>query len=103
MNPGRRGDRRQAVRLEVVELARDLQAAHVPVGRVGVTGRLARATQHHHVEARVVRDQHVGSGEGDEIVELLAPGLRADDVFRPEAVDARVQLEEPVMARRAAG
>ena len=69
-------DEGQAVGLELVDLARHLQAARVAVGRAVVAGRFARALEHGHVEARVVRHEHVVAGERREVVELLAPALR---------------------------
>ena len=94
------GDRRKAIRLQVVELSGHLEAADVAIRRVEVARRLACTAQHHHVEAGVVGYEHVLAHEGREVSELLAPRLRALDVLRTQSVDARVQLEEPVVARR---
>ena len=90
-------DERKAVGLELVDPSRHLQTAGVAIRRVLVAGRLACALDDRHIEAGVVRHEDVAPDEGREVAELGAPAQGADDVFFTDAVDARVQLEEPIV------
>src|SRR5690606_33477671 len=84
---------------QTVDAPRELEAADVLVRPALAARDLARAPDDGHVEARVVRDEHVRSAEVREVGQLLDPGLRADDVFCAEPVDAGVQLEELVVRK----
>ena len=94
------GSHRQAVRVEVVGAARDLQAAQV--GEVGALdeARRTRGPYDSHVESSVVGNEHVSRGEADEVGKLFAPERRVHDIRRHDPVDAGVPLAERVVAER---
>jgi GTP-binding protein YchF len=90
---------RQPVRIEVVHLSRDLQAAQRTIRRAVQERDFGRRAQHLHIEARVVRHEDIGSGEGAQPVELLGPSRGIRHLMRMDAVDLDVPLLELVVTR----
>ena len=95
--PGGQGDDRQAVGVEVVRLARHLQAADVGVGRHREGGGGARRLHDAHVESGVVGDESVALDEGLQVGELLGPRGSVEHHVGRDAVDAGVPLDEMVV------
>ena len=90
----------QPVRLEVVGLAGDLQAAERAVVGHGEPDRLGGLGDHAHVEAGVVGDEHVVAGELAQRGEVLGPAGGIRHHLRRDAVDAHVPLREVVVRER---
>jgi hypothetical protein len=91
---------RQAVRVEVVGLTRNLEAAQVAESRSLDERSGTRARDDSHVEASVVGDKVVAVGELDEVGQLLAPQQGIDDVNGHDAVDAGVPFREGIVPER---
>lgn len=92
----------EAVGVEFIGLAGELERAEVVVLGVLEGGGRAGRTDDAHVEAGVVRDEHVLAREGRQVGELLDPGRGRVHVVLADAVNPRVPLEEVVEAHRRA-
>lgn len=95
-----RGGHRQTIRVEIVGLARDLEAAQRAIWRADLAGHLGRPAQYLQIEASVVCHKHISTREGAQAVELFWPCGSGCDIRRVNAMDLDVPFLELVMSCR---
>lgn len=93
------GYERQAIRVELVGLARELDTADRAQSWERGFRRLAGPAEHGHVEPGVVRHEHVVADEIEQTRELRHPAGRVLHLVGGDPVDRDVDVEEAVVSR----